>query len=86
MLRLLACMPLLVLAACVAGSPDDTPPRVRSVCVKQETFTTLMPIFNGNQMMLLPQIHVQCTQYEQRCVWGKDYQGPKSCEGQSTHG
>ena len=56
------------------------------MCVKQETFTTLMPIFNGNQMMLLPQIHVQCTQYEQRCVWGKDYQGPKSCEGQSTHG
>ena len=60
--------------------PDFTPPYWDEECV--QSYTTFIPTWNGNIMVMVPQIH--CTKYEPVCEWGRDYAGEKVCPARSS--
>lgn len=72
-----------VMAAC---TKDDQPPHWVEACTKTETRFVLLPKGMGlgapvgAGLQLTPQ--TRCIQKEPRCVWGRNYTGPKVCGSQ----
>ncbi len=71
---------LVIVCAALAGCEDTTAaPHMDAVCTKSHTRTILMPVMIGKIMMMQPHIQTVCDETERRCVWGRDYVGPKVC-------
>ena len=82
----------ILLAWCLINCPDVTPPHMVVQCVASVMKDTshLTPMGCGIDMMTgqlkcgtgmiwTIETTTVCTKREPKCVWGKDYDGPKEC-------